>query len=649
MKQSLRGGVKGGHSVVAPNYQETQFQHTEQVHDEQDGHQYWPKGLTNVGNTCYANATLQCLLSTSLTTALLDPRTVPILRRYSSNPNLLAMGSGSVDSEDDLLVKTPTAPLNECEMELIRKEKEKRRMHENCSWLTKELTHLTQEYTAEPDERSQREQSSVMGWLTQPVSPESVVDPGSITRHCDRLSTCLRPYQQEDAHEFLRALLSTLVMNGHNKKLSSLFDGLLESSVTCRTCGRASLTRDRYMDISLDINDPAITSLDDALYEYTKNEILDEDNAVFCQKCKKKRSVNKGLRLATAPSILVCHLKRFAFDDYGRLVRLHKKIDFPQRLQIGDFMSNLNKARPPPYDLVGILVHQGQTCASGHYLAFVKKQGEWYRCNDSVVTKVDEATVLNQQAYIMMYEVAEMREKICTPRTKRGKQIPVPFMDEDEPELLKDDSRSTNACGSFKSSDRSRRSSRADESSQAPVERLLQFLSEAEGGVSRFLADMCCDNTNAMNEPMTHEMKRNRRRQHREEQNASAAANSGIHPDLRRSLSSECLQVIEDRQMKKGFRAQTAPRQRSNSYDTNVEAGFNMDSPRTTYSARSETHHRQQISNGRGARNTKSRKSRSIHDLAESGDLPPLPTTPGRARRAKSNASARKKGGYMVV
>ena len=32
-------------------------------------------------------------------------------------------------------------------------------------------------------------------------------------------------------------------------------------------------------------------------------------------------------------------------------------------------------------------------------------------CNDSIVKKVDIATVLDQQAYILMYEVAEMREK----------------------------------------------------------------------------------------------------------------------------------------------------------------------------------------------------------------------------------------------
>lgn len=400
-----------------------------------------PKGLLNVGNTCYANAALQCLLSTALTHALIDPKASAIFRRYSSNPNLLEQGSGSVDSadyirnyhnggggnnpEDD---DAAAALDEEAGMSSSRRAKHRvrrrrdrddRRMRENCTWLTRELKSITLEYQ-HPDplagssasKGGGKSTSSFMsGWLSPSSSSLVVVDPGSITRHPDRLSKCLAPYQQEDAHEFLRALLSTLVMNGQNKQLSSLFDGLLESAVTCLHCRRPSLTRDRYMDLSLDICSPNVETLSDALSEFTKTETLSGDNKVYCVKCETKRSATKGLRLATAPSILVCHLKRFAFDQYGRLVRLAKRVHFPLRLEIGDYMSRVNKARPPPYELVAVLVHQGQTCDSGHYLAYVKNAGQWYKCNDSHIEPVDVATVLKQQAYILLYEVEEMRSK----------------------------------------------------------------------------------------------------------------------------------------------------------------------------------------------------------------------------------------------
>jgi ubiquitin carboxyl-terminal hydrolase 36/42 len=175
------------------------------------------------------------------------------------------------------------------------------------------------------------------------------------------------------------------------------------------------------MDLSLDISHQSTNTIVDALEEFTKTEVLDGDNRVYCSECKEKQEVTKGLRLATAPSILVCHLKRFAFDKYGNLSRLSKRVEFPQQLHIGDYMSKMNKSKPPPYDLVGVLVHEGSSCESGHYLAYVKAGGNWYKANDSVVQKVDLDVVLNQQAYLLLYEVSGMRHDVVITDKKVGK------------------------------------------------------------------------------------------------------------------------------------------------------------------------------------------------------------------------------------
>jgi len=378
-----------------------------------------PVGLQNVGNTCYANAALQCLMSTALTHALLDPTSTHIFRRYSSNPDLLAMGSGEVtssDDEDENLAPEDRQSLRDARQkarEAKRRFKEKQIMHEKSQWLKGQLTDITRMYTRGTygiKEESPNALSQVFSsFLSEPK--ERVVDPGGITRHVNKLSPGLRPYQQEDAHEFLRSLLSTLTLDGQNKQLSSLFDGLLESAVTCQTCHRASVTRDRYMDLSLDIKDSCVVNLEGALAKFTKTELLDGDNRVHCSRCKAKMVVSKGLRLATAPSILVCHLKRFDYDLLGRTRRIAKKISYPQRLEIGDFMSRANQGSPPPYELVGVLVHAGRQCESGHYLSFIKNGGSWYKANDEVVTKVSVDIVLRQQAYILIYEVEGMRKK----------------------------------------------------------------------------------------------------------------------------------------------------------------------------------------------------------------------------------------------
>jgi len=336
-----------------------------------------PVGFKNCGNTCYANAALQCILSTVLSRALLEPKCIRIIRKYSWNYSLLGENPARGDG-DDIISKAET-----------------------CQWLTHQLTQLCKEYTADPEESVNIFKK--MGLL------EHVIDPGNITRHVSRLSGCLHLGRQEDAHEFLRALISTLVMDGHNKELSALFDGLLESAVTCQTCGNCSLTRDRYMDLSLEISHSRTRTLHDAISQFMKTELLSKENMVTCEKCNAKRVVTKGLRLATAPTILVFHLKRFMFDEYGRTSRISKDLKFPLVLEIKQFMSKANRSVPPTYELVGVLVHQGQTSNCGHYLSYVKSQDRWYRASDNHIVQVSVEQVLKQKAYILMYEVKGVR------------------------------------------------------------------------------------------------------------------------------------------------------------------------------------------------------------------------------------------------
>jgi len=359
------------------------------------------------------------------------------------------------------------------------------------------------------------------------------------------------------------------------------------------------------MDLSLDVNDPETSTLEDALYRFTKAESLKEDNAVFCVKCSVKQSVTKCLRLATAPSILVCHLKRFAVNRFGHPLRLKKKITFPKRLEICEYMSQLNKATPPPYDLVGILVHQGQSCDSGHYLSYVKRVGQWYKCNDNVVTQVDEETALDQQAYILVYEVAEMRAKECgTPTIKKKKK------------KKSGGSRSTTSVGENKDGVWS-----------------LLFPSDKHWEV---LTEFCCASEVALNEPKTTYVRSRTKRRN----SASSADSTILQNDL---------QVIEIKR-KKGGRSSTAPRQRDiygKSLSSSERSAAVSPSRSDTYTGTNITVSTKHSSGSRDKKKNRSRSS-SRSNLVVSKELPPLPNHRGRRRRAKSNGAIRFKGGYIV-
>lgn len=55
-----------------------------------------------------------------------------------------------------------------------------------------------------------------------------------------------------------------------------------------------------------------------------------------------------------------------------------------------------------PYDLLAVVNHSGGM-AQGHYTAYVKEIGRWFRFDDTWVHEVDEKEVLASEAYILFY------------------------------------------------------------------------------------------------------------------------------------------------------------------------------------------------------------------------------------------------------
>jgi hypothetical protein len=55
------------------------------------------------------------------------------------------------------------------------------------------------------------------------------------------------------------------------------------------------------------------------------------------------------------------------------------------------------------YELRGVAVHHGANMTSGHYTAYVMREGWWYLANDEDVDQVEEETVMQQEAYVLWY------------------------------------------------------------------------------------------------------------------------------------------------------------------------------------------------------------------------------------------------------
>ncbi len=83
-------------------------------------------------------------------------------------------------------------------------------------------------------------------------------------------------------------------------------------------------------------------------------------------------------------------LKRF---EYNPLTERNEKIlsryEYPEEF---DFSPIVHKPTPL-YRLYGVLVHQGEKASSGHYYAYLRLHGKWYKFNDEIVKESSEKEV----------------------------------------------------------------------------------------------------------------------------------------------------------------------------------------------------------------------------------------------------------------
>ena len=133
-------------------------------------------------------------------------------------------------------------------------------------------------------------------------------------------------------------------------------------------------------------------SLGDCLDEFGRAEILSENDAWYCPRCKEHRRASKTFELWKSPDILVIHFKRFS--AHGRLRdKLDVFVDFPvEGLDLSSRVAMQEDGKSPIYDLFAVDNHYGGL-GGGHYTAFAKNfyDNNWYEYNG----KSDAYCVLN--------------------------------------------------------------------------------------------------------------------------------------------------------------------------------------------------------------------------------------------------------------
>lgn len=189
-------------------------------------------------------------------------------------------------------------------------------------------------------------------------------------------------------------------VNSTCNPIRSLFGGNFQSEVKCLHCNMKSITFDEFMDISLNITQET-DSLENSLQCFTNLEYLSDNYRCF--NCKIIGKANKIMSISKNPKILTIYFNRFEFS-HSQTNKISTFVPYPEKLNIRSYMTNKKSDKPIWYFLNAVIVHDSNVTDNGHYYCYNKdRYGNWYLMDDEKVQKVTLEDVLNQQAYILFY------------------------------------------------------------------------------------------------------------------------------------------------------------------------------------------------------------------------------------------------------
>lgn len=184
--------------------------------------------------------------------------------------------------------------------------------------------------------------------------------------------------------------------------LNQILGGYLRSEVKCLSCQHISTTFQHFEDLLLDIR--KANSIEDALDVYFARERL-EENQYKCEACKKRVAATKQFSLERAPFALCIQLKRFSMMGG----KINKHVELRNRLDLSPYC----KTGKLTYRLVSMVTHLGNTQHCGHYTAIgCTESGSYYVFDDSSVRPISMQNVTSTNAYIIFYELESVQNGI---------------------------------------------------------------------------------------------------------------------------------------------------------------------------------------------------------------------------------------------
>ena len=347
-------------------------------------------GLTNIGATCYMNAVLQCFSN------------INFLSNYLFRSDVSAKIEGNKDSK----------PLVFEYLQLIKH-----------LWLvdTNNIEHYGETKSFSPTSFK-----NVLGKLNNLFNKNEAND-----------SKDLIIYMEEELHTELNFLLENQIIKNSNNKIinqyedsevrknfyqffienyksiiSDLFYGTQKTITQCATCGIQTFNYQIFSNLifpleavrefkgKLNYGNTTYVTFEDCLDHFEQINYFTGMNKISCNKCRNLSDAYYSNKLTLTPNILIIILNR------GKGLEFNVNLDITEFIDIKKYVENNNS--PYFYELVGSIIHYGNSGQDGHFAAICKNKtdGQWYKYNDSMVnqTTFNEIKTVGIP-YVLFYEI----------------------------------------------------------------------------------------------------------------------------------------------------------------------------------------------------------------------------------------------------
>ena len=320
-----------------------------------------PRGLNNIGATCYMNSVLQCLYhSYDLSNVLLN-----ILEQASKEKEKL-----------NLLYQFPMTVVYMLTINELTSSKNK----SISPYKFKEIIGTNKLFRNFEANDSKTLTLYVIDTLNRELNEFYNTIKIPIEYNKNEIVT----FKEKDAESIV-----SLFKQNYNSIISELFHGLKVSKYQCDVCKNCvnvyqifniiecpieKTFNEKKKDKTKKLNDFRIHIFDCFKLE-EEPKLFNGPNQLYCEKCQKvndSRSLNK---IVFAPKMLILFL------DRGQNNKFKCEVDFKEEMDINDYLERKIKKK---YELIGVIEHLGDSGPAGHFIANCKHfDGKWYIFSDS--------------------------------------------------------------------------------------------------------------------------------------------------------------------------------------------------------------------------------------------------------------------------